>query len=289
MFTLAEESFSDAYLLEAVRDCEGNHLSFPIPPIELLEHMLTHPEKRPIRQLLPPCLGCLGTVHDELRELCSRLLRSPPLSRFPQLQARLREEVETLLDRQRSLAQAKLEELIGMEEAYVYTDDPACAQRAHDLPHASRRDLGLALACFTLPGLRLRRILRAQQSSRPLARCPCALSLRDLGRSCAVLAELQAAVKKLVTRLDAPLLRSILTSYFATATRTLTNAVPKAIMLHMVRATQGAVYGTLFEALAAQSTDGLLDEPMEVDVKRRAEIELLGKLRAAKRALESLA
>ena len=38
--------FDDAYLAEAVRDCEGNHLSFPIPPIELLEHMLQHPEKR---------------------------------------------------------------------------------------------------------------------------------------------------------------------------------------------------------------------------------------------------
>ena len=40
------DDFEDAYLLEAVRDCEGNHLSFPIPPIELLEHMLQHPEKR---------------------------------------------------------------------------------------------------------------------------------------------------------------------------------------------------------------------------------------------------
>ena len=35
--------------------------------------------------------------------------------------------------------------------------------------------------------------------------------------------------------------------------------------------------------------DGLLDEPPEVDAKRRADVELLAKLRAAKRALESLA
>ena len=26
-------TFSDEYLLEAAKDCEGNHLSFPIPPI----------------------------------------------------------------------------------------------------------------------------------------------------------------------------------------------------------------------------------------------------------------
>ena len=96
------ESYSDGYLIEAVRDCEGNHLSFPIPPIELLEHMLTHPEHKPVRLLLPPCLGCLADVHEELRSLCGRLLRNAPLSRFPKLQARLREEVEALLDRERS-------------------------------------------------------------------------------------------------------------------------------------------------------------------------------------------
>ena len=113
------------YLLEAVKDCEGNHLSFPIPPIELLEHMLTHPEKRPIQELLPPCLSCVADVHEELRALCARLLTKAPLSRFPRLQARLREEVEQLLQRERAATQSKLEELIRMEEAYIFTDDPA--------------------------------------------------------------------------------------------------------------------------------------------------------------------
>jgi len=88
-----------------VKDCEGNHLSFPIPPIELLEHMITHPQKRPVRSLLPPCLLCLSDVHDELRALGATLLRQPPLSRFPKLQARLREEVDALLDRNRQVTQ----------------------------------------------------------------------------------------------------------------------------------------------------------------------------------------
>jgi len=226
-----ERSYPDAYLLEAARDCEGNHLSFPIPPIELLEHMLTHPEKAPIRQLLPPCLECVAAVHEELRALSARLLtrEHTMLQRFPRLQARLREEVEGLLERERSRTVAKLEELIAMEEAYIYTDDPA------------------------------------------------------------FLAELQAAVKKLVNRIDAPLLRSILTSYFATITRSIINAAPKAIMLHMLRATEQAMYSTLFERLGHNADEGLLDEPPEMDTKRRADADLLAKLRAAKRTLEVLA
>ena len=105
----------------------------------------------------------------------------------------------------------------------------------------------------------------------------------------AFLAELSNAVKKLVNRVDAQLLRSILVSYFATTSRSITNSAPKAIMLHMVRQTQGAVYTALFETLGRAPSEGLLDEPMEVDVKRRADVELLAKLRGAKRALESLA
>ena len=45
------------------------------------------------------------------------------LARFPRLQARLREEVEGLLERERSATIHKLEELVSMEEAYIYTDD----------------------------------------------------------------------------------------------------------------------------------------------------------------------
>eukprot|EP00315_Gephyrocapsa_oceanica_P007285 CAMPEP_0185296100 /NCGR_PEP_ID=MMETSP1363-20130426/8861_1 /TAXON_ID=38817 /ORGANISM="Gephyrocapsa oceanica, Strain RCC1303" /LENGTH=726 /DNA_ID=CAMNT_0027892721 /DNA_START=74 /DNA_END=2254 /DNA_ORIENTATION=+ len=222
-------AFPDEYLVEAAKDCEGNHLSFPIPPIELLEHMLQHPEHRPIRQLLQPCLACLATVHDQLLALASRLLNSPSLCRFPQLQARVREEVAEMLGGARTLAQAKVEELIEMEEAYISTDDQA------------------------------------------------------------FLSELAAVVKKLGQRFDAPLIRSLLSSYYGTVVRSISNAVPKAVMLFMVRASHDGVYACLFDRIARQPPAGLLDEPPEMETKRRGDVELLAKLRAARTALESLA
>jgi len=221
-------AFSDAYLVEAVRDCEGVHLSFPIPPIELLEHMLNHPEQTPIRQLLPPCTACLQSVHDELRAMSNKLLLQPPFERFPSLQLRMREEMDGMLSAARAAAQTKLEDLVEMEEAYISTDDEK------------------------------------------------------------FLAELSAAVKKLVSRLDAALLRSILASYFATVVRSVCNGAPKAIMLFMVRAAQERVYQYLFERVAQQPAANLLDEPLEMESKRRAEVELLAKLKAARGALEAL-
>ena len=120
------------------------------------------------------------------------------------------------------------------------------------------------------------------------------------------------------------LLRSILTSYYATITRSIVNAAPKAIMLHMLRATENGLYAGrldrpipqpspppcasnttspstaatpaiphryafLFDRLGRLADDGLLDEPPEMDAKRRADVELLSQLRSARRALEALA
>lgn len=45
-------------------------------------------------------------------------------------------------------------------------------------------------------------------------------------------------MRKLLAKLDAALLRSILASYYATVVRSLSNAAPKAVMLHLVRAVQ---------------------------------------------------
>ena len=190
-----------------MRDCEGNHLSFPIPPIELLEHMLQHPEKRPIRKLLAPCLACLQQVHEELRALCSKQLQHPSIARFPQLQATIRDVMGALLQEQQAVAQEKLDELVRMEEAYISTDDPA------------------------------------------------------------FLAELQGVMKKLASRLDVGLLRSILTSYYATVQRAISNSAPKAIMCFLVRGTQASVSASLFERIARQPPANVLDEPPEVDAQ----------------------
>ena len=67
--------------------------------------------------------------------------------------------------------------------------------------------------------------------------------------------------------------------------------MPKAVMLHLVRATQDSLHGALFDAFGRAPLDekaGLLEEPPDVEIKRKADAELLAKLRAARRALESL-
>lgn len=45
---------------------------------------------------------------------------------------------------------------------------------------------------------------------------------------------------------------------------------------------------SLFDKISQQALDDLLDEPPEMDAKRRTDMELLGKLRDARRTLETL-
>jgi len=224
-----ESDFSDTDLIEAVRDCEGSHLSFPVPPIEFIEHMLTHPEKAPISKLREPCHHCLSTIHEELRSLGGQVAAKSRLARFPKLQAKVREEVEKLLGFVHDEARKEVEKVISMEEAYIYTDSG------------------------------------------------------DFER------ELGSAVKTLVTALDPQLLRSILSSYYKTVVvHAVSNAVPKAIMLHYVHAFGQSINKALFESLGGMSHEGLLDEPPEVDMERRADENLLARLKAAKDTLERI-
>lgn len=56
-----------------------------------------------------------------------------------------------------------------------------------------------------------------------------------------------------------------------------------------VPADQDAAFAqTLFEKISLQPSEHLLDEPPEMDAKRRADMELLAKLRSARRALETM-
>ena len=61
---------------------------------------------------------------------------------------------------------------------------------------------------------------------------------RDRGWCVSYVHAWQGVVRKLVTRLDVGLLRTILTSYYATVQRALSNSAPKAIMCFLVRGTQ---------------------------------------------------
>ena len=112
------------YISECIRNCEGNHMTFPSPPIEVLEKCLTDPSKDPIHTLVEPSKKCCKDICSELLKLIDELLKTKRLSRFPNLIKKIKNEITTdIITRNIQVTNEKIDELFKTEENYIWTDD----------------------------------------------------------------------------------------------------------------------------------------------------------------------
>jgi len=128
------DAFADEYITEGIRDCEGNHLSFPIPPVEVLEVLLKDPTKRPIQSLATPARDCVHAVYDQLCRLVDELLQKESIARFPGLVKLIKDQViGSVLKAHMDDAAQEVDRLIAMEETYIFTEDDEFLRQLHSL------------------------------------------------------------------------------------------------------------------------------------------------------------
>ena len=80
----SKDKCSDNYILDAISNCEGNHMSFPSPPVEVLEQLMKDPIKRPIFLINEIAQKTSQKIMNELQELIDNLLEELSISRFPE-------------------------------------------------------------------------------------------------------------------------------------------------------------------------------------------------------------
>ena len=115
---------SDDFLIEIVKNCEGNHMSFPTPTIEVLENCLLDNKVKPFEKLLPLSLKCVKDINTELTNLLNILLDNNYINRFPKLVSIIREVIiNDVFNKHQKIVIKKIEELIDMEENYIWIDD----------------------------------------------------------------------------------------------------------------------------------------------------------------------
>jgi Dynamin central region. len=124
------EQCPDSYFQEALLNCEGNHMSFPIPPIEVLEHCLQDPKIKPFQQLIPDSLSCVDQIVDLLKDLSGKLANQEPYCRFQNLVQKFQSDIEQHLIRPAVIrTQQQIRDLISMEENYIWTDQDGFHER----------------------------------------------------------------------------------------------------------------------------------------------------------------
>lgn len=75
---------SDQYILDAINNCEGNHMSFPSPPVEVLEQLMKDQNKKPIYSIYSSAQKCSQSIMSELNELIENILKELSIDRFPE-------------------------------------------------------------------------------------------------------------------------------------------------------------------------------------------------------------
>ena len=129
------------YISECIRNCEGNHMTFPSPPIEVLEKCLTDSGREPISILIEPSKKCCKDISSELMSLIDELLGTKRMGRFPNLTKKIKNELTAnILTDEMEITNKKIDELLKTETNYIWTDDKVFRDALNNLSGKNLED-----------------------------------------------------------------------------------------------------------------------------------------------------
>jgi dynamin 1-like protein len=120
----SKENCTRQYLDTMLDNCEGNHMKCLHPPIEVLEACLVNKETSAFAAFHPYSQHLLAVIKTELLLLSRWVVDTAHLSRFPNLVMYIEEVMERVVNTYATQTSDRLRELVEMEEAYIWTDDP---------------------------------------------------------------------------------------------------------------------------------------------------------------------
>jgi len=120
----SRESCNDSYINDAISNCEGNHMSFPSPPVEVLEQLMKDPVKRPIYSINTHAQKCSQNIMNELNALIEHILVDQSIDRFPELNKIITKTClnDVFIPHLNKTYRTVEDELLSQEN-YIWTDD----------------------------------------------------------------------------------------------------------------------------------------------------------------------
>ena len=120
----SEDNCSNKYIEESIKNCEGNHMSFPSPPIEVMEQIIKDNNKQPVQKLFEPSKSCANKIMSELVSLTSILIDDLGIIRFPHFTKIVKSQlINNILIENYNKSLEKIKECILMQQTYLWTDD----------------------------------------------------------------------------------------------------------------------------------------------------------------------
>mgnify|MGYP006128427481 CR=1 FL=1 len=120
----SKDNMSDQYIKMAIDNCEGNHMSFPSPPVEVLEQILQDPGLKIFNLVMEPSQKCAQNIMAELTELLEILITDLGVDRFPKFSKVISSVIlnQVLLVGINNLY-TQMHAEVDCQENYIWTDE----------------------------------------------------------------------------------------------------------------------------------------------------------------------
>ena len=114
MNPFSKENYSDDHLVDMIKNSDGNHMSFPVPTIEVLENCLKDKKLNCFRLLEPISLDCCEDIVNILKELIIKIFEINSMNRFPKLNKIIIDDInKELIDLNKDNTNQKIKEIIS--------------------------------------------------------------------------------------------------------------------------------------------------------------------------------
>jgi GTP-binding protein EngB required for normal cell division len=120
----SKDNCSDKYLMNIIKNSDGNHMSFPIPTIEVLENCLNDKKLRCFALMETPSLECCESIVAIINQLIDTIFTVNSMDRFPKLNKIIVADVRNeLININKATTNKKIMDMIAIEKNYIWTDE----------------------------------------------------------------------------------------------------------------------------------------------------------------------
>jgi GTP-binding protein EngB required for normal cell division len=114
----------DENLITIIKNSDGNHMSMPLPTIEILEGCLHNNKLDCYKDFIPISLDCLTQITVKLEELLIELLNTNGIHKYKNLHETIKKDIyNNLILVKKDNTLTKIKECINTEKCYIWTDN----------------------------------------------------------------------------------------------------------------------------------------------------------------------
>jgi dynamin 1-like protein len=115
--------YNKEYFDNVISSFEGNHMSFHVPPVRVLETCMTDDRLRPIQLLNGPSMRCVNSICDILINLIRDITKHDELSQYPPLANYIMSSmVDDIISKLKIKTKQEVSNIFRYQESYVWTD-----------------------------------------------------------------------------------------------------------------------------------------------------------------------